>query len=104
MRGRHGEKVLIRPNSEASTAWSAGSPHQGLSQWLWRMGQQRLMVFSGKRPPAALPWGTDSSENRAPPLFPPPFLKTPLPRLSLEAQGEASIGCQGNGSIVPATV
>lgn len=53
-----------------------------------------LLPFRGGQ--IALTTGTGT-----PPLLSqPPFLRRPLPRLSLEAQGEASPGCQGNGSIV----
>lgn len=62
-----------------------------------------LTLFPAKGVPTALPWGPDSSDNRHRHpilLSQPPFLRRPLPRLSLEAQGEASPGYQGNGSIV----
>lgn len=62
-----------------------------------RMGPRRLCdgLWRGSPPP---------SLRTAQPPCPPPFLRTPPPRLSLEAQGEASLGCQGNGSIVPCAV
>lgn len=64
---------------------------------------ETLPLFPAKGVPTALPWGPDSSTagtGNPPLLSQPPFLRRPLPRLSLEAQREASPSCQGNGSIV----
>lgn len=109
-RGGHQGRVLIRCCSEASPTHSASSPLCTLETALTQSpsealenGPQRLRSSSLERGPCPF-LGVQTALRTGTPLLcsQRPFLRTPLPRLSFEPQGEASPGCQGNGSIVPA--
>lgn len=65
-----------RPQRRGSSSLEGGP-------WPFLRGQAAL------RTGTPLPWSQPS------------FLRTPLPRLGFEPQGEAAPGCQGNSSIVP---
>ena len=89
------------PRGLAKTVLSVSPPR------LCRMGPQRRLLFSGKKPlQPFLGVGVGvgatgcsvNSPHRA--RSQPPFLRTPPPSFSLEAPGEAAPGCQGNRSIV----
>lgn len=91
------EKVL----AETAEAAPQGLSLRGGGSAEWSTETDPLLWKGG---PAALLGGQTALRTRPPPhplLSRPPFLRTPLPRLSLEAQGEAPLVARATAPLFP---